>query len=62
MDGVEPEHEHAVLYAIDLLNVVNRVNSLGLTPLTLSEFSYYDFELVTYLQSELRRTRPKMKG
>jgi hypothetical protein len=59
MDGVEPGKEGAVRYALDLLNAVNGVQSLGLTPLSLSDFSLYDFELVTYLQSQLRLTRPK---
>lgn len=59
MDGVEPEREGAVRYALDLLNLTQGVASLSLTPLSLSDFSLYDFELVTYLQSQLRLTRPK---
>jgi hypothetical protein len=62
MDGVEPEHQGVVRYAFDLLSTVNRANALGLAPLPLSDFSFYDFDLVSYLQSELRRTSVPRKG
>lgn len=62
MDGIdEPEGRAAVNYALALLNTVQGANSLGFTPFNMSDFTLYEFELMTYLQAQLARTRPKPK-
>lgn len=62
MDGVAPENQGTVRYALDLLNTVNGSNSLGFTPFKLSDFTFYEFELMNYLQTQLAATRPKNRG
>jgi hypothetical protein len=59
MDGISPEVQGTVLHALDLLSVVNGVAKFGLTPLSLSDFNRYEFELINYFQTQLSLTRPK---
>lgn len=59
LDDIEPQFHGVIRYAFDLLDMVRGVSSFGLTPLSVSDFQLYDFELVNYLQSQLILTRPK---
>jgi hypothetical protein len=61
MDDIDPAVQGVVHHAMDLLNIVQGVSSMNLKPLTLHDFTRYEFELVNYLQHQLAVTRPKPK-